>query len=37
MKVKLGKSGGTTNLLQKNENTNFTIVKNNSSMMCMCW
>lgn len=37
MKVQLLKSGISKNLLQKNNNTSFTKVKNNSSMMCMCW
>lgn len=36
MKVHLSLSG-VTNLLQKQENRNFTYVKNNSFMMCMCW
>ncbi len=37
MKVKLSKSGVTNNLFQKNENKNFTAVKKNIYMMCMCW
>ena len=37
MKVKLSKSYVSKNLLAKSNNSNFTAVKNNSSMMCMCW
>ncbi|MDR7209495.1 hypothetical protein J2W48_001428 [Flavobacterium piscis] len=36
MKVQLSKSGTSKNLLQKNNNTNFTTVKKPSFMMCMC-
>lgn len=37
MKEKLSKSYVSKNLLKKSNHKNFTAVKNNSSMMCMCW
>lgn len=37
MKVHSRQSGVSKNLLQKNQNSQFTTVRNNSFMMCMCW